>query len=56
MQHFAKGGFVPAPIYVEVVGFVCNLKTLETDACVATVCQGEVRLSIFSVETVEEQE
>lgn len=42
-------------IALELVGFVCDPTTLETNACVCYQCRDEVRLSIIPVLAAAEQ-
>jgi hypothetical protein len=41
--------FAAVLVQIEVVGYVCDLKTLETSACISYQCQDEVRLVLVPV-------
>jgi hypothetical protein len=47
--------FVTVPVYIEIVAFVCDLKTLQMDAAVCFRFQDEVRLFILPVEQPERE-
>lgn len=49
--------FASVIVQIEVVGYVCDMKTLETNACISYTCGDEVRLSLVPVlEPVGEDE